>query len=41
VAGRATKWAYKQTEKGGEHPIVFDSTLSNPSLELKVYITLI
>ena len=24
-------------EKGGEHPIVFDSTLSNPSLELKVY----
>ncbi len=23
--------------KGGEHPIVFDSTLSNPALELKVY----
>lgn len=42
-AGRATrpplffKEEWKQTEKGGEHPIVFDSTLSNPSLELKVY----
>ena len=23
--------------QGGEHPIVFDSTLSNPALELKVY----
>jgi hypothetical protein len=31
------KEEWKQTEKGGEHPIVFDSTLSNPSLELKVY----
>src|SRR6476619_4899438 len=31
------KEEWKQTEKGGEHPIVFDSTLSNPNLELKVY----
>ena len=31
------KEEWKQTEKGGEHPIVFDSTLSNPALELKVY----
>jgi hypothetical protein len=31
------KEEWKQTDKGGEHPIVFDSTLSNPSLELKVY----
>ena len=34
---RFFKEEWKQTEKGGEHPIVFDSTLSNPSLELKVY----
>ena len=31
------KEEWKQTEKGGEHPIVIDSTLSNPALELKVY----
>src|ERR1700752_4242067 len=31
------KEEWKQTEKGGEHTIVFDSTLSNPNLELKVY----
>jgi len=31
------KEEWKQTDKGGEHPIVFDSTLSNPNLELKVY----
>ena len=31
------KEEWKQTEKGGEHPIVFDSTLSNQALELKVY----
>jgi hypothetical protein len=42
-AARATrpplffKEEWKQTDKGGEHPIVFDSTLSNPNLELKVY----
>ena len=28
---------WKQTPTGGEHPIVFDSALSNPALELKVY----
>ena len=43
AAARATRPAlffkeeWKQTEKGGEHRIVFDSTLSNPALELKVY----
>ncbi|HZM95844.1 MAG TPA: hypothetical protein VFB92_20610 [Vicinamibacterales bacterium] len=31
------KEEWKQTAQGGEHPIVFDSTLSNPNLELKVY----
>src|SRR5262245_16085909 len=31
------KEEWKQTPAGGEHPIVFDSTLSNPALELKVY----
>ena len=31
------KEEWTQTDKGGEHPIVFDSTLSNPNLELKVY----
>lgn len=28
---------WKQTEKGGEHPLVMESSLSNPNLELKVY----
>jgi hypothetical protein len=43
AAPRATRPAlffkeeWKQTPQGGEHPIVFDSTLSNPALELKVY----
>jgi hypothetical protein len=42
-AARATrpplffKEEWKQTPAGGEHPIVFESTLSNPALELKVY----
>jgi hypothetical protein len=31
------KEEWRQTPQGGEHPIVFDSTLSNPNLELKVY----
>jgi hypothetical protein len=31
------KEEWKQTAQGGEHPIVFDSTLSNPNLDLKVY----
>jgi hypothetical protein len=31
------KEEWKQTPQGGEHPIMFDSTLSNPNLELKVY----
>ena len=31
------KEEWKQTEKGGEHPIEFASALSNPNLELKVY----
>src|SRR6476659_9997859 len=31
------KEEWKQTEKGGEHPIDFPSALSKPNLELKVY----
>jgi hypothetical protein len=31
------KEEWKQTAAGGEHPIAFDSALSNPALELKVY----
>lgn len=31
------KEEWKQTEKGGEHPLVIESSLSNPNLELKVY----
>src|SRR5262245_5233143 len=31
------KEEWKQTEKGGEHPIEFASALSNSNLELKVY----
>src|SRR4029453_2321020 len=31
------KEEWKQTTAGGEHPIAFDSALSNPALELKVY----
>src|SRR4030095_4272554 len=31
------KEEWKQTEKGGEHPVVIESALSNPALELKVY----
>jgi hypothetical protein len=31
------KEEWKQTPAGGEHPIVFDSALSNPALDLKVY----
>jgi hypothetical protein len=31
------KEEWKQTPAGGEHPLVFESTLSNPALELKVY----
>ena len=31
------KEEWKQTPAGGEHPIAFDSALSNPALELKVY----
>jgi hypothetical protein len=31
------KEEWKQTEKGGEHPIDFSSALSNSNLELKVY----
>jgi hypothetical protein len=37
VRRSSSKRSGSRTEKGGEHPIVFDSTLSNPSLELKVY----
>src|SRR5262245_62599976 len=31
------KEEWKQTDKGGEHPIDFASALSNSNLELKVY----
>jgi len=31
------KEEWKQTEKGGEHPVDIASALSNPNLELKLY----